>query len=84
VRESDATRQAVADLDEDYQHARDILDRLTALHEVMKHNLKCLEMAYTGAKKVLGEHNPNLIDQRKLLDGMPSEGEEDSPFGVAR
>jgi hypothetical protein len=55
-------RQAVADLDDEYQKARDTFDRYIALYEVMKHQMKSIEMAYTGAKKVLGEHNPNLID----------------------
>jgi iron-sulfur cluster repair protein YtfE (RIC family) len=82
IRESDVTRQAVADQDPDYKKARDILDKLTALHEVMKHQLKSIEMAYTSAKKVLGEHNPNLVDMRKELNGMPDESEQ--PFGVAK
>ncbi len=89
VRESDATRQAVCDLDPEYKHTRDTFDRLVALHEVMKHQMKSLEMAYTSAKKVLGEHNPNLIDQRSLYDGVADENkhagdQEDSIFGVPR
>lgn len=89
VRESDATRQAVVELNVNYRAARDCFDNLVAIHEMFKHHLKTLEMAYTSAKKILGEHNPNLIDQRVLLNGAGNEPDEEdgqyrSVFGVPR
>lgn len=85
LRESESVREAVANQDDQYLKARDTFDRYIALYEVVKHQMKSIEMAYTGAKKVLGEHNPNLIDTRKELTGSNSaEQDEDSPFGVAR
>lgn len=84
IRESDVTRQAVCDLDPEYKLARETFDRLCALHETLKHHMKVLENSYTGAKKLIGEKNPNLIDQRALLDGVIDEnkhtGDEQSPF----
>lgn len=71
IRESDATRQAIVETDVEYSAARDVFERLTALQDLMKHNLKVLEMGYTGAKKIINESNPALIDQRTQLNDLP-------------
>lgn len=75
IRESDATRNAVVERDPEYSAAREVFEKLVALHELMKHNLKVLEMGYTASKKILNEVNPSLIDQRINFKG----GTESSP-----
>jgi hypothetical protein len=85
LKDNKSNIDAICELDPEYAKNRDVLDKLTALYELMKHHLKSLEMAYTGAKKQLGEHNANLIDFRSELSGVNElqnqlSNEESSPM----
>ena len=63
LKDTKSNQDAMCEVDPDYASTKDVLDKLGALQELFKGNMKSLEMAYMGAKKVLGDRNP-LLDQR--------------------
>ncbi len=65
-------RQALIDLDEEYQRAKERLDFIEATIEYIKGKIKFMENAYTSVKKIMGENAYNM--GRADLDGLIDEG----------
>lgn len=74
LKDTQINREAIISLDEKAAQLDDALQQLVALEKLLKGHQKVLEMGYTGVKKILGEHNPNLLDRRHEFgagnDGM--------------
>jgi len=69
LKDTKSNIDAMMETDSDYVQIKDVVEQLAALQELLKHHLKSLEMGYTGAKKQIGEHNPNLNNRQSELNG---------------
>jgi hypothetical protein len=47
-------RNAILNLDTDFQAAQDVVDQITAVIELLKGKLKAFEMSFTTVKKIMG------------------------------
>lgn len=56
-------RDAVLNLDPDWEKALDRYDQLHAVSELLKGKLKSFEMAYNSVKKLLGENAYNFLNR---------------------
>lgn len=61
-------RNAVLDLDDDYNMALDKCDQLEAMSRLLKGKLDAIEMAYNSVKKIVGENAYNM-NNRNLKHG---------------
>lgn len=74
-------RQAVVEVDPDYQAATERVNALEAAREYVKGKARGMEMAYSSVKKLIGEvvHNRSVGNRTSLLNGTMPE-EEIVPF----
>lgn len=82
---SEDQRQAILDQDEEYLKAKDRVDLLEAMEELLEGKVEGMEWAFTSVKKVLGNDNPwhhgsGLSKDRNL--SAPSELPEGLQPGV--
>ncbi|CAB4127291.1 hypothetical protein UFOVP75_123 [uncultured Caudovirales phage] len=79
---SEDVRNAIIDVDVDYNAAIDRYNTIVCYLDLMKGKAKGLEMAYTSVKRILGEHSfnykPNYGDRS---DPTASEAGQTSGFG---
>lgn len=80
------TRQALIDLDTNYQVAKDRVDMIEATVEYLKGKVKFMENAYTSVKKIIGEQAWNMTGdaRRRQLDGLLEEDNEKKAGQQAR
>jgi hypothetical protein len=86
---SEDLRNAILDGDEEYQSARETVEQVSCIIELLKGKLKAFEMAYTSVKKLLGEGAFNMLSRNPGTGTNPDTkvGQVDRPvqgFGKAR
>jgi len=82
LKDTQSNREAIISLDDTAAKLSENLEQLIALEKLLKGHQKVLEMGYTGVKKILGEHNPGLMDRRHEFGA--GNGEVEGYFGVPR
>lgn len=80
---SEHLRQAVLDLDEEYQKAVELADKIECVIELLSGKRKAVEMAFTSVKKILGEGDVGYSDMR-YSSGDQVENDILSQFGKVR
>lgn len=74
---SEDIRQAIIERDPNYQAAVDALDRIIALHELVKGKVRVMDSALSGVKRLLGENAYNWSGRSGVHAGnedKPAEG----------
>jgi len=66
---SEDLRQAALDIDEEYQKALEIGDKIDCVVELLRGKQKSVEMAYSSVKKILGDGDVGYSDHKYSAGG---------------
>jgi len=79
VQSSADTRQAVIDLDEEYQVLQDTRDEIKAYLELIKGKMRSMENSYTSVKKIIGDNSSHNYSNKISISGDTQRRPPSSP-----